>query len=314
MNTSLERLKSNVRKVLAGKDEIVELIFIAMICEGHLLMEDVPGTGKTMMAKIVAKSIKGTFRRIQFTPDLLPSDVTGIRFFNPKTQTFDLKMGPVMTNILLADEINRATPRAQSSLLEVMEEHQVTIEGETFAIEPPFLVIATQNPIESQGTFSLPEAQMDRFFMQISSGYPSFDEEKEMLHLHRLGNPLEQIESVIGKESIASLQEQVRQVKIDESFENYLLNIVRATREHDWVTNGVSPRGTLAFMRGVQAKALISGRDYAVPDDVKVMAPFILSHRLVLSMEGELHATKHQVIHDVLEHTEVPVETGAQSK
>lgn len=314
MNTSMERLKNNVRKVLAGKDEIVELIFIAMICEGHLLMEDVPGTGKTMMAKIVAKSIKGTFRRIQFTPDLLPSDVTGIRFFNPKTQTFELKMGPVMTNILLADEINRATPRAQSSLLEVMEERQVTIEGETFAIEPPFLVIATQNPIESQGTFSLPEAQMDRFFMQISSGYPSFDEEKEMLHLHRLGNPLEQIESVIGKESIASLQEQVRQVKIDESVENYLLNIVRATREHDWVANGVSPRGTLAFMRGVQAKALISGRDYAVPDDVKVMAPFILSHRLVLSMEGELHATKHQVINDVLEHTEVPVETGAQSK
>lgn len=314
MNTSMERLKNNVRKVLAGKDEIVELIFIAMICEGHLLMEDVPGTGKTMMAKIVAKSIKGTFRRIQFTPDLLPSDVTGIRFFNPKTQTFELKMGPVMTNILLADEINRATPRAQSSLLEVMEERQVTIEGETFAIEPPFLVIATQNPIESQGTFSLPEAQMDRFFMQISSGYPSFDEEKEMLHLHRLGNPLEQIESVIEKESIASLQEQVRQVKIDESVENYLLNIVRATREHDWVANGVSPRGTLAFMRGVQAKALISGRDYAVPDDVKVMAPFILSHRLVLSMEGELHATKHQVINDVLEHTEVPVETGAQSK
>ncbi|EST13002.1 AAA family ATPase [Sporolactobacillus laevolacticus] len=314
MNTSMERLKNNVRKVLAGKDEIVELIFIAMICEGHLLMEDVPGTGKTMMAKIVAKSIKGTFRRIQFTPDLLPSDVTGIRFFNPKTQTFELKMGPVMTNILLADEINRATPRAQSSLLEVMEERQVTIEGETFAIEPPFLVIATQNPIESQGTFSLPEAQMDRFFMQISSGYPSFDEEKEMLHLHRLGNPLEQIESVIEKESIANLQEQVRQVKIDESVENYLLNIVRATREHDWVANGVSPRGTLAFMRGVQAKALISGRDYAVPDDVKVMAPFILSHRLVLSMEGELHATKHQVINDVLEHTEVPVETGAQSK
>ncbi|MCQ2009026.1 MAG: MoxR family ATPase [Sporolactobacillus sp.] len=314
MNKSLESLKSNVRTVLTGKDDMVELIFIAMICEGHLLLEDVPGTGKTMMAKIIAKSIKGTFRRVQFTPDLLPSDITGIKFFNPKSQSFELMMGPVMTNILLADEINRATPRAQSSLLEVMEERQVTIEGETFAIDKPFLVIATQNPIESQGTFALPEAQMDRFFMQISSGYPTFDEEREMLHLHRLTNPLAQIEPVIEKDEIAQLQEQVKKTKISESVENYLLEVVRATRAHDWVASGVSPRGTLAFMRGVQAKALLNGRDFVVPEDVKSIATSVLAHRLVLSMEGELHATKEQVIADVLEHIDVPVEAGAQQE
>ncbi|MET1249582.1 MoxR family ATPase [Sporolactobacillus sp. STCC-11] len=314
MNKNLESLKNNVGTVLTGKDKMVEFIFIAMICEGHLLMEDVPGTGKTMMAKIIAKSIKGKFRRVQFTPDLLPSDITGIRFFNPKTQNFELKMGPVMTNILLADEINRATPRAQSSLLEVMEERQVTIEGETFAIDKPFLVIATQNPIESQGTFALPEAQMDRFFMQISSGYPDFNEEKEMLRLHRMGNPLEKIEAVIEQETIAHLQEQVKAVKMSEPVEDYLLHIVRATRAHDWVANGVSPRGTLAFMRGAQAKALIHGRDYVVPEDVKAMAAPILAHRLVLSMEGELHATKERVINAVLEHIDVPVEAGASQK
>ncbi|MCO7128233.1 MoxR family ATPase [Sporolactobacillus shoreicorticis] len=314
MNKSLESLKNNVKTVLTGKDGLVELIFIAMICEGHLLLEDVPGTGKTMMAKIIAKSIKGTFRRVQFTPDLLPSDITGIKFFNPKLQNFELMMGPVMTNILLADEINRATPRAQSSLLEVMEERQVTIEGETFAIEKPFIVIATQNPIESQGTFTLPEAQMDRFFMQISSGYPSFDEEREMLHLHRLNNPLNQIEPVIEKDAITQLQEQVKATKISASVENYLLEIVRATRSHDWVASGVSPRGTLAFLRAVQAKALINGRGFVVPEDVKAMAFPVLAHRLVLSMEGELQGTKDQVIANVLEHIEVPVEAGAQQQ
>ncbi|BBN98731.1 AAA family ATPase [Sporolactobacillus terrae] len=314
MNESLQSLKKNVHTVLTGKDRLVELVFIAMICEGHLLMEDVPGTGKTMMAKLIAKSIKGRFTRVQFTPDLLPSDITGIKFFNPKTQAFELQLGPVMTNVLLADEINRATPRAQSSLLEVMEERQVTIEGETFAIEKPFLVIATQNPIESHGTFALPEAQMDRFFMQISSGYPTFDEEKEMLHLHRSGNPLEKIQPVITKQTLLTLQGQVKQIHISEAVEHYLLEIVRATRDNTWIANGVSPRGTLAFMRSVQAKALVSGRDYVVPEDVKSMAVPVLAHRLVLSMEGELHATKRQIIDDVLEHTAVPVESGASQK
>ncbi|GEB75972.1 AAA family ATPase [Sporolactobacillus inulinus] len=314
MIESLESLKKNVHTVLTGKDQLVDYVFISLICEGHLLMEDVPGTGKTMLAKIIAQSIDGSFKRIQFTPDLLPSDVSGIKFFNPKTQSFELNLGPVMTNVLLADEINRATPRAQSSLLEVMEERQVTIEGETFAIEKPFLVIATQNPIESHGTFSLPEAQMDRFFMQISCGYPSFDEEREMLNLHRLGNPLEKIKPVIEKDRIVALQEQVKQIHLSDAVAHYLLEIVRATRSTDWAANGVSPRGTLALMRSVQAKALISGRDYVVPEDVRSMAVPVLAHRLVLSMEGELHTTKQQIIEDVLEQTAVPVESGAQQE
>lgn len=311
MNEQVEKMKEAIGKVLLGKEKTTELVMIALISRGHVLLEDVPGTGKTMLAKSTAKSIGGTFRRVQFTPDVLPSDVTGIQYFNPKEQNFQLRPGPVLTNILLADEINRATPRTQSSLLEVMEERQVTIEGETLSIDPPFIVLATQNPIESQGTFPLPEAQMDRFLMQIRVGYPTREDEKEMMKRYRKEEPIEGLASVFSLEEIIKLQEEVREVEISDVVENYLLDIVSATRESEFAETGVSPRGTLAFMRSVQAKAFIEGRDYVIPEDVKEMAPHILAHRLVLSLEGEMSRTKQQVLETILEGIEVPVEAGA---
>lgn len=305
----VEQLKKELSKVIIGKDEVVELLFVSLLNKGHVLLESVPGTGKTMLAKSFAKTMDASFKRIQFTPDVLPSDVTGIQFFNPKEQNFELRPGPIMTNILLADEINRATPRTQSSLLEVMEERQVTIDGQTLSIPGPFMVLATQNPIESQqGTFPLPEAQMDRFFIQIDLGYPTVEEEKEIMKKYRLDEPIKQLTAFFSKEEIIELQEQVKQVKVSSVVEDYIIEIVHLTRNHEEIELGVSPRGTLALMRAAQGAAFINGREYVTPEDVKKMAPYVISHRLVLTMEGSLKKTNKQIVTEVLARVVVPVE------
>lgn len=316
MNISekLFELKHEISKVIIGKDDIVEMLFIALINDGHILLESVPGTGKTQLAKSFAKTINGSFKRIQFTPDLLPSDVTGIQFFHPKEQEFQLRIGPVMTNILLADEINRATPRTQSSLLEVMEERQVTIDGETIALPKPFIVIATQNPIESQqGTFALPEAQMDRFFMHIQLDYPTFEEEKLIMKTYRNNSPFSKLENVLTLEEVETMKNEVKNITISEDVEDYLLKIVHHSRQHEDVQMGISPRGTLALMKASQGKALLNNRKFVTPQDVKNVAISLLAHRIVLTLEASLKKTNVQVIQSILKNVEVPVEAGVNN-
>ncbi|WP_239454218.1 AAA family ATPase [Bacillus suaedaesalsae] len=315
---SIQSLKQDitnaVSKVIIGKEEVTELFLISMLCRGHVLLEDVPGTGKTVLAKTISKLLGGQFRRLQFTPDVLPSDVTGVEFFNPKEKQFEVRIGPVMTNVLLVDEINRATPRTQSSLLEVMEERQVTIGNETVQLPAPFFVLATQNPLESQGTFPLPDAQLDRFFMSIHMGYPNFEEELQIMRIYRGNEPLKEVTSYFESlEEFVKLQDKVAEVLISEDMEKYLLTIIHRTRGHEYIEAGVSPRGTLAFMRAVQARALLENRSYVTPDDVKRVAPYVLSHRLQLNLEGSLRMTKREVMEDILQTTEAPVEVGASS-
>ncbi|WP_243299984.1 AAA family ATPase [Bacillus litorisediminis] len=308
---TLSEIKKNIEKVIVGQNDTIDLLLIALLNEGHVLLESVPGTGKTMLAKTFAKSINSDFKRVQFTPDVLPSDITGIRFFNPKTQEFQHHYGPVMTNILLADEINRATPKTQSSLLEVMEERQVTIDGETHLLPSPFMVIATQNPVESQqGTFNLPTAQLDRFFIKIEMGYPNFGAEKIIIKKHLRDEPIKEIDPVFQPAELKELRTQLRQIKISEAIENYILEIVTETRDNPSIELGVSPRGTLAFFRAAQGFAFLDGRDYVTPEDVKKSIFPVLAHRILLSPEAYMTSSAKHVLDSILAKIAVPVEAG----
>jgi MoxR-like ATPase len=280
-HTPIQSLKANIASQIMGKDRPIQLVLTALLAGGHVLLEDVPGVGKTLLAKSLAKSIDGKFQRIQCTPDLLPSDITGTNIWNPGNREFEFVAGPVFTNILLADEINRATPRAQSALLEVMEEKQVTLDGQTRPVPTPFFVIATQNPIESHGTFALPEAQMDRFMLSLSLGYPSAAEELQMLQGLTTGVPVNNLEPCITLEQLQSMQHQCQQVKVDLAIQQYLINLVRATRNDSEIALGVSPRGAVSLHRATQAWAWLQGRSYALPDDVKDLALYVLSHRIL---------------------------------
>jgi MoxR-like ATPase len=281
MQTPIERLTTNLNHAIVGKQDAIRLVLVALLSGGHALLEDVPGVGKTLLAKALAKSIDGQFQRIQCTPDLLASDLTGTNIWNSQVGKFEFLAGPVFTNILLADEINRSTPRTQSALLEVMEEAQVTIDGACHVVAQPFFVIATQNPVEYQGTFPLPEAQLDRFALSFSLGYPSEDEELQMLQRLQAGSPLETLQPCLSLSDVKALQQQCVAVQVETSLQQYILTIVRATREHHDISLGVSPRGTVTLQRAVQAFAFLEGRDYAIPDDVKVLAPAVLSHRMI---------------------------------
>lgn len=305
----LSKIEENIAKVMIGKREVTRLLLASLAAGGHVLLEDVPGTGKTVLAKSLAKSMGCEFERVQFTPDLLPSDVTGLSFFNQEKGEFTFKKGPVFTNILLADEINRATPRTQSSLLECMAEGQVTVDGETSVLEPPFFVIATQNPVETIGCFPLPEAQLDRFLMKINMGGMSADEERELIDRFIHAEPLSQLGEVCIAEEIRQLQNACREVYVHDDLRNYIVSLVQATRKNKQITastwQGVSPRGTLAFLRAAQGYALVEGRDYVVPEDIKTVAMPVLCHRLI----GELEeAQKESFVIGLLNSVELPTE------
>jgi len=281
MREGIVKLQKNLAQTIVGKDESIRLVLVALLSGGHALLEDVPGVGKTLLAKSLARSIDGKFHRIQCTPDLLPTDITGTNIWNPRSGEFEFLPGPVFTNVLLADEINRATPRTQSALLEVMEERQVTVDGRSRPVTSPFFVIATQNPIEYQGTFPLPEAQMDRFTLSLTLGYPTEAEEMQMLERISQSFSIDDLKPCISLEELLQLRQSSNQVKVENSLKQYILDLVRATREDDEVTLGVSPRGAVSLHKATQALAFIDGRDYAIPDDVKLLAPHVLSHRLI---------------------------------
>ncbi len=304
------KLRENIQKVIVGKDEPIDLTLVAVLCEGHVLLEDVPGIGKTTLARALAASLGCGFRRIQFTPDLLPSDVTGLNWFNQKQQEFEFRPGPIMSQVVLADEINRATPRTQSALLEAMQERQLTVDGVTRQLDRPFLVLATQNPIELEGTFPLPEAQIDRFHLRIKLGYPTQEEENYILERFRKRDPLPELEAVTSPEEILELQTARRNVRVEDSLRDYIVRVARATREHPEIDLGASPRASLALYQAAQAWAAIKGRDYVIPDDIKDMAPPVITHRLMIAPQAELRGrTPEQLVADIVASVSVPVES-----
>ena len=305
------RVIENVERVIIGKRDAVSLTLVGLIAQGHLLIEDVPGVGKTMLARSIAKSIGCSFRRIQFTPDMLPSDVTGVSVFNQKTLEFEFRPGPVMAQIVLTDEINRATPKTQSALLEAMEERQATVDGITYPMKRPFLVMATQNPIEYEGTFPLPEAQLDRFMLRISLGYPSKEDEIKILDAQQFKHPIDELDQVVTVEELLDAQEQVRQVHVDDLIKTYIVELVSMTREHPDAYLGASPRGSITLYKTAQVRAALEGRDYVIPDDIKALALTALAHRLIVSPSARIKdVDPRAVVEDVLQSVPVP---GARS-
>ncbi|MFN8506620.1 MAG: MoxR family ATPase [Dehalococcoidia bacterium] len=310
IRATADRMQANIERVIVGKSEIVRLALVALLCEGHILLEDVPGTGKTTLARAIARSLGCSFRRIQFTPDLMPADITGINFYNQKLGEFAFREGPLVAQVVLADEINRATPRTQAALLEAMEERQLTVEGVTTRLPRPFLVLATQNPVELEGTFPLPEAQLDRFLLRLEIGYPGEDDEDEILARFETDNPLETLSPVIDGDELVRLAAALSHLHVAPDVRRYAVQLVRATREDPAFELGASPRASLALFRSARAYAAINGRDYVLPDDVKAMAPHVLPHRLILSSQSRLRGREtKELLADILRRVPVPVES-----
>lgn len=304
-----ERLRDNIKIVIKGKDETIEKIVIAFLTGGHILLEDVPGSGKTVLAKTFAASLDGTFKRVQMTPDLLPADLTGVNVFQPKTSEFTFVKGPVFTNILLADEINRATPKTQAGLLECMEEGQVTIDGKTWELQKPFMVIATENPVDTQGVFPLPEAQIDRFLMKLSMEYPNHDSMVDIFRTHVDENVLQSVSPVVTLEDVRRAKDEIKKITIHEDIVEYAVNIVEATREKDYIVTGVSQRGGIALLRTARTVAAVRARDYVLPDDIKYVAKEVLAHRMILRNSMRMKQTgAEDVVQDILEQVPVPTE------
>jgi MoxR-like ATPase len=309
-----KKIIANIEKVVIGKRQEIVLALVAYLSEGHILLEDVPGVAKTMLARALAASVGCSFKRVQCTPDLLPNDITGASIFNPKTTEFEFRPGPLFAQIVLADEINRTTPRTQAALLEAMAERRVTVDGETYLLEPPFLVIATQNPVDHEGTFPLPEAQLDRFLVRLSLGYPSKEEEGKMLEMLRRDHPIDKLVAVVSAEEVIGCQQAVREVYVDPKIRDYIIEIVHNSREHDDIALGGSPRASIALCRASQALAAIRGHDFVLPDDVKRMVPPVLCHRLIIRPESRLRKVNSaNVVNEILAETSVPTLASGQS-